>query len=366
MTKLPHLLIGGRAPRVPFRAHHLPPIAKLCRLAFRVYQRRWAKRLLKFPARLLFDSAYHGLRLGGQGTIEVGLPGGPKNLSFDARHLHFYATYKTRNEHGHEPEVASLLDTLLSGDRVFYDVGANWGYFTLYVATIADFHGPIHAFEPIPGTFADLQDVVQQLGLAGRVSCHSLAASNQSGEGAMTIPDPLHTGIARLVDPGKATGRSGMVRVPLARLDDLKLPPPFLMKVDVEEHEFEALCGAEALLRKERPFLIFENWIQKTRPVATLEPLRYLESLGYVLFDPCWSYRDGEDHYVWPAPDPPARSGPSVKESRQLALVRFSAEQRLALREQINVFACHRERLASLDGVFESRFSPQTQSSSSA
>lgn len=348
MSALPDVLVGGRPPRRPFAAARLPPIAHLVRLAFRADRPRWRKRLFKRPLRLLFDAAYHGLKLGGEGRLEVALADGAQPLGFDARQLHFYAAYRDDDRHGHEPEVAALLETLLAGDRVFYDVGANFGYFSLYAAGIAGYAGAIHAFEPMPATFADLARCVRELGLGPRVACHEFALSDRAGSGLMATADPLHTGIARLV--GGDAAAPGAATVALRRLDDLELPPPFLAKIDVEEHEFEALKGGEATLRRERPMLVVENWLARDAPERTLRPLRLLEALGYALFDPCWSFADEHGGYVWPHPDP-ARPGAGT-ETRRLALVRFAAEQRPMLREQINVFACHRSRIEELAAGF--------------
>lgn len=322
MPDVPENIVGGRPPRNPFRADHLPLIARLCRIGFHRYRCRWAKRLGKRPGRLLFDVAYHGLRLGGRGTISLALADGPKRLAFDARKIHFRGIYDGRPD-GHEPEVAAILETLLTGDGAFYDVGANWGYFALYAATVPGYTGAIHAFEPIADTFADLEDLTRQAGLAARVHCHRLALSDRDGDANMTF-DPLDTGLSRFARAGR-----GDVPVKRARLDGLGLPPPALMKVDVEGHELEALQGGEALLKRHKPFIVFENWIAKDDPPSTLAPLRFLESLGYVLY----------------LPVRPAGGG-------ALFLSRFEPAGRFRFPDQINALACHRDRAGELGRAF--------------
>ena len=57
----------------------------------------------------------------------------------------------------------------LPEDGVFYDIGSNWGWFTMHVASRPGFRGKIHAFEPFASSYADLCDLVRQAGLAGVV-----------------------------------------------------------------------------------------------------------------------------------------------------------------------------------------------------
>ncbi|MCH7865151.1 MAG: FkbM family methyltransferase, partial [Proteobacteria bacterium] len=280
MTDVPDLIVGGRPPRNPFRAEKLPLIARLSRAGFHTYRRRWAKRLFKKPTRLAFDIAFHGLKLGGRGTMVLDIPGGERHLDFDARKVHFGSVYHNAYAEGYEPEVGAILETVLSGDRVFFDVGANWGYFALYAASIEGYSGTIHAFEPIAETFSDLESLTAQAGLGGRVHCHRLALSDRDGIGTMAF-DSVNIGTARLVKD--SDGGQGTAEVRLNRLDGLDLPTPWLVKLDVETHEFQALRGAETLLTREKPLLVFENWKERHDPQGTLRPLRYLEELGYAL-----------------------------------------------------------------------------------
>lgn len=151
---------------------------------------------------------------------------------------------------GYEPEVGALLEVLLRHDRVFFDIGANWGYFTHYAATIDGYRGPIHAFEPAPAPYADLEDLVQQAGYGDRVQCHRMALSDRSGESAMTAADPLTCGWSK-VDAG------GSVPITMARLDDMDIPAPDVIKMDVEEHELAVLKGGARELGKHKPHILF-------------------------------------------------------------------------------------------------------------
>jgi hypothetical protein len=52
-----------------------------------------------------------------------------------------------------------------------------------------------------------------------------------------------------------------VINVPVVRLDDLidaGVPPPQLVKIDVEGGEYQVLCGAKKLFAKRRPLIIAE------------------------------------------------------------------------------------------------------------
>ena len=121
----PVTLTSAIASRVLFSSGETPFIAKLHRAAFHRYSKRWNKRLFKKPVRWIFDIAYHGLKLGGRQLITLNGPGSPIALTFDAQRLHIGRIVFPEHRDGYEPEVGALLEALLRGDRVFFDIGAN-------------------------------------------------------------------------------------------------------------------------------------------------------------------------------------------------------------------------------------------------
>lgn len=342
MTDSPKYFIVRARSRVPFRHGPLPLITGLARMGFHQYKNRWAKRLGKRIGRLAFDTAYR-LGLGGCGAVDLMKPDGPARLTFDARKHHYASLYLNHYRDGYEPEVAALLETFLTDARVFYDVGSNWGYFAFYAATKPGYEGFIHAFEPVPKTFADLMDWVIQADLAARINCHRLALSDESGTGVMAV-DSETSGLARLVE---GNTRDGGEAVTLARVDDLDLPQPDVLKIDVEDHELNVLRGARSVLATRKPMLIFENWLVPQDRDSTLAPLRLLKEAGYFLFQPLWRLADGR--FLWPKPHRPLPHG-----DRVLAMVPFASDDRFSMRDQVNVFACHRDRLNELGEVFDS------------
>ncbi|MSO85850.1 MAG: FkbM family methyltransferase [Rhodospirillales bacterium] len=315
-------------------------VAKLHRAGFHQYRKRWTKRLFKKPGRALFDLAY-GLGLRGEGRMILDLPGGPREFRFDGRHAHFGMIYQHPDHLLFEAGVAALLDAFMTGSRVFYDGGANWGWASLYAATLPRYHGPIHAFEPVPVAYRDLAAVVAELNLAARITCHNVALSDRTGAGRMVQPDPLNTGWARVTD-------AGGFEVRLAELDGLDLPDPDFIKLDVEGHEYRVLKGARQRLIRGRPHVILENWLELDRPDLTAAPLRFLEAAGYSLYVPCWQRTVDGAPFVWPEPHPPTPSPDQV-----FVLVPVTSDQRFLMARHLSIYGCPAERKDELRRVFE-------------
>lgn len=328
------ILIAPQGPSSPFHVTDLPLIAKLCRAAHHQYKKKWSKRLAKRPIRIIYDIARNILNLAGHGRIHLNHD---RTALFDARKPHFGSIYFGNQAAGYEPDVSALLSSLLNGEQTFCDIGSNWGYFTFYAASLKDFSGPIHAFEPVPTTRSDVIGLCDGFGLQNRITVHATALSSEAGSVEMAVHDS-ETGLNRIV--GSGVGREGARRelVKISKFDDLGIKPD-VIKMDVEDHEFEALSGMVETLAMAKPFIIVESWLTPSQPLRTLRALQLLEQHNYDLYQPCWRINTPVGDTVFP--DIGARI-PS--KDCQLALVPFPSRQRFMLSQQMNVFACPRGR----------------------
>ncbi len=326
--------------RQPFQMERLPLLAKIYIQAYSQRPGRFHKfvrrPLTRFLFRLLKSS------LGKHNGLFTYL-NRDKNatISFRAGNTQFHSLYLPEYSY-YEPETLALIDILLTRKDVFYDVGSNWGHFTLHAASNPAFQGEIHAFEPMPSTFMDLESTVKQALLIPQVQLHCLALSDSSSDTFITIPDGIHSGNAMLSE--KDSG----VKIKRARLDELPLPPPALMKVDAEGHEATIFSGAHKTIESNKPFILFENFRNMESPESMLAPMRVLKDLGYVFFLPLFV----SDHQGAPVHAGKQDSVPSSAPDAVLGLFEFKMEERCFLDEQINILACHQNRL----NILESRF----------
>lgn len=317
--------------RTPFRIEALPPLSRLHRAAF-LPRRRLSKRFIGKPAKRLFRLLL-ALGVGGTGRFSIGLPEGRRDVPFNARNTQFGALYQPQSLPVYEPETSALLDLLVADDGCFIDVGANWGWYSLLVASRPGFTGQVHAFEPFPSTFADLAGVVRSAGLDARIHCHDIALADSIGSSTMAFSDGIQSGLARL---GEADG----VTIRMATLDSLALPSPDVIKIDAEDHELEVLHGAAATIERAQPYVVFENWLHRDRPALTLDPFHWFAERGYCFFHAGWVAEE-PDFIVQ---DLPATTGGRAT----LALLPLLAAQRFHLPSQLNVLAVPRHRLDDL------------------
>jgi hypothetical protein len=188
--------------RNPFSVDSLPFLSRLHSVAF-LPRRRSSKRFVGKPAKRLFKLLMAaGMR--GEGRFRIEVDGKPRSVRFNARNTQFGAVYQPQCQPVYEPETSALLDVLAAKDGVFYDIGANWGWYSLLVASRPGFSGSVHAFEPYPPTFIDLASVVEQAGLSGRVTCHDVALADVEGTASMAFSDGIQSGLARLGEQGGA------------------------------------------------------------------------------------------------------------------------------------------------------------------
>lgn len=316
--------------RKPVVIERMPLLARLHRAAYAEAPRTRDK-IFRYPLFRLFPALYR-LGLGGRGALSL-RPGG-KRLPFDARNLQFAALYMPQHEAGYEPETTALLGALVGPASVFYDVGSNWGYYALVLA--AQGAGKVHAFEPLPASFRDLEGLTRAAGLESRVSCHNLALSDRSGKGRIAIPDGLHSGTATIGAEGTEAA--------LARIDELDHEPPDVLKVDAEGHEARVLEGGRKTLERRRPYVVFESVLSREGPQALLAPFALLEGLGYRFFRTAWLGRDP----LHLAEEIRLTEGAEI----ELALVPFEPQQRFLFRDHVNVLAVHGGRMAELRATF--------------
>jgi FkbM family methyltransferase len=151
-----------------------------------------------------------------------------------------------------------VLELVISpGSRVI-DVGANIGVYALpWVAANADV--AVHCFGPNPTVRSRLARNVVLNRLTAKIRLHVEALSDHAGTATLYGSDDMSS-----LNEGVLAGAGQPVptEVPLARLDDILAiegPPVSLMKIDVQGHELEVLCGAEAVILHHRPALILEH-----------------------------------------------------------------------------------------------------------
>jgi FkbM family methyltransferase len=129
--------------------------------------------------------------------------------------------------------MAFLLHFIRQND-VFVDVGSNVGVYTILAAENG---AKCNAFEPVPATFAALQQNVRVNDFQFVPELYNVAVGASSGE--ILFSSGLDAMNHALAD-GENTEKA--IRVPVMPLDSYSLQPT-MMKIDVEGFETEVLTG---------------------------------------------------------------------------------------------------------------------------
>jgi FkbM family methyltransferase len=158
---------------------------------------------------------------------------------------------------GFEPDIAVAIETWVPDDGVLIDVGANWGYFAIYLAARPGFKGKVLAIEPFPSSCKTLETVVSGTGLGHLIEPVSIAAGDK--DGFVYMSDEIFSGNNRI------TAEGGTIRVRQTTIDALVeergLTRVDFIKIDVEGAEPDVISGARTTISRHRPAIMFENWL---------------------------------------------------------------------------------------------------------
>jgi len=183
----------------------------------------------------------------------------------------------------YEAHEIILLRSLLGDQTCALDIGANIGWFALWLA----YHLPrasVHAFEPIPQSYRYLSRNIAVNGLGGRVLSYSHGLSSESGIVDFYVYPTGSTNASMLNVSGSADVRR--VRAMLQTVDEWCAnyeASPDLIKCDVEGAEFLVFRGAQQTLKRYQP-LVFTEMLRKwTKPFGyhPNDVLVYFRELGY-------------------------------------------------------------------------------------
>lgn len=218
-------------------------------------------------------------------TVEIEVHG----LSLRFRCESSYEKYRLSTYAEKEVETLRWIDENLGGGDVLYDVGANIGVYCVYAASKVR-EGRVLAFEPCAHSCAALLENVALNRLSNiEVYCLPLTARRKLGFLSLTrleAGSSMH-GFDRRDLPAafgeRVLARQGSFGVSLDELVDVGLPPPNLLKIDVDGSEWDVLEGGRQTLSSPalRGLLVEINWVEETP--ATETTLCLLEDCGFQL-----------------------------------------------------------------------------------
>jgi FkbM family methyltransferase len=177
----------------------------------------------------------------------------------------YYAALLENPNTPREADMEALNQIVRPGDFAL-DIGAFVGFYTQRLSQLVGATGEVWAVEPVAETFSVLSYVVRELSL-NNVRVLNLALSDSDGQAVMEIPRYRYGGeslyAARIIS---TRSRPDLRAIPIqGRTLDSMLSrggasrrTVRFMKLDVEFHELQTVCGAIDTIRRDHPVILME------------------------------------------------------------------------------------------------------------
>jgi FkbM family methyltransferase len=166
-------------------------------------------------------------------------------------------TYIVSQGNSWDEHVVDACKSVMAGGGVFYDVGASVGYISMEMAAMLNPGGCVIAFEPQPA-LASIVAVSARLNRFDHLRVFQVMLGDHAGEEALHVGShSIHaSAIAR--EAGSSRLQCRMITLD-ALVSSGAIPPPTVIKIDVEGAEREVVSGARHTIREHRPHILFES-----------------------------------------------------------------------------------------------------------
>ncbi|MFO7789306.1 MAG: FkbM family methyltransferase [Bacteroidales bacterium] len=176
------------------------------------------------------------------------------------------------------PEIHYLPEVIHQGDTCI-DIGANLGYYTIFMSKLTGPRGKVYAAEPVPMFIKIWKDNVKKTGYDNmEMLPYALGETEQTVKMGMPAPEGIvHHGMTKVIDNENKNFSENFeaeMKVPDKLFADIQHID--FIKIDIEGYEYPVLKNMIKTLRKHRPKLQIE--LSKDREAI----FELLETEGYL------------------------------------------------------------------------------------
>jgi len=187
-----------------------------------------------------------------------------------------------------EDDVCLYMISFLKEGMTFIDIGAHFGFFTLFGSYLVGVKGRVFAFEPIPDTYHQLQKNITNYSKYPNIDMYNCAAYSENIKVKFYDYGLEHSAFnsifgMRGTDIPFVTNE---IMVEARKIDDVLRKKGInnidLIKIDAESSEIHVLRGITQTLMSCKPKVILEvgdfalNQVPKSK-----ETITYLQQMGY-------------------------------------------------------------------------------------
>ena len=176
----------------------------------------------------------------------------------------------------YEPYMQESFLRFVRPGTVLYDVGAHVGFHALFCGLLAGPSGRVFTFEPDPQCRASLE---RQIAANPELPLVVLPYALSDRRGKLPLDTSKGSSQSRLNAEGNLLVETTSID---SLIQDAGLPPPHVMKIDVEGHEAAVLRGGRVTLSRHRPVVLCDYNDDDTLQVVQelLNPLGYEVQAG--------------------------------------------------------------------------------------
>jgi len=192
-------------------------------------------------------------------------------------------------KNNYEAEL-KLVKRFISAGTDSIDIGVYRGVYSYEMAKYSEI---VHAFEPNPVMFKDIEKNLKKI--IKNIKLYNIALSNKEGVVSLNVPIRNKNYNKKNYEEYFQMGRASIhtdnnlseiesFDVETQKLDSFDFVNRIsFIKIDVEGHEFEVVKGAENIIKKNKPVLLVEI-VQEHTKTKVIDTIYYINSLGYESF----------------------------------------------------------------------------------
>lgn len=196
-------------------------------------------------------------------------------------HLYFLGEY--------EKAITSIATRLIAAGDTCLDVGANFGWYATLMAELCAPDGRVHAFEPVPRTFRELETNVSLSTYKENITINRNALGDHREKITIRVPKGEPSGHASLAS--KSGGNDESFDCEMLTLDDYladhSVGDVNFVKVDIEGAEMMFLHGASRLFTQAvPPVILMEMALKQSKHFGYLpnDLIKFISSKGNYAF----------------------------------------------------------------------------------
>ncbi len=190
---------------------------------------------------------------------------------------------------GPDMRVAKYLAKKINESNVFYDIGANYGFYGMLAQELTP-RGEIHLFEPVSQLAGYLRKNFSASRNGEKIFLNEVAVSDTAGKSVFYESySTAASGNSTLREDVSQEHKNAFRRV---QVDNITLDEyvkthsyPTVMKMDIEGAEGRALAGGRNVLVKWHPAIVMEVWFAPLNNEEHIRAVKILYELGYKSFE---------------------------------------------------------------------------------